>query len=124
VPTDIYDEARRIAQGSGGQYMDQFTFAERATDWRGNNNIAESLFSQMRLERFPTPVWIVVSAGTGGTSSTIGRYIRYRPQSFSGTRLCVVDPENSVLYDYYRTGDRDLRVDRGSRIEGIGRPQV
>jgi hypothetical protein len=31
--------------------MDQFTYAERATDWRGNNNIAESMFSQMARER-------------------------------------------------------------------------
>ena len=104
--------------------MDQFTFAERATDWRGNNNIAESLFSQMRLERYPAPAWIVVSAGTGGTSSTIGRYIRYRSHASGMTRLCVVDPENSVFYDYYRTGDRGLRIESSSRIEGIGRPQV
>lgn len=124
APTNIYDEAERIADDSGGHYMDQFTFAERATDWRGNNNIAESLFSQMRLERFAAPTWIVVSAGTGGTSSTIGRYIRYRPHSLSGTNLCVVDPENSVFYDYYQTGNCDLRLDRGSRIEGIGRPRV
>jgi cysteine synthase len=123
-PPDVYDEARRIADATGGHYMDQFTFAERATDWRGNNNIAESLFSQMRLERFPAPAWVVVSAGTGGTSSTIGRYIRYRPQTLNATKLCVVDPENSVFYDYFRSGDRTLRLERGSRIEGIGRPRV
>jgi len=123
-PTDIYDEARRIAHTSGGHYMDQFTYAERATDWRGNNNIAESLFSQMRLERHPVPTWVVVSAGTGGTSSTIGRYIRYRSNHVGATRLCVVDPENSVFFDFYRTGDCSLRLDRGSRIEGIGRPRV
>ena len=68
-PSELYDEARRVAEKSDGHYMDQFTYAERATDWRGNNNIAESLFSQMRLERFSTPSWVVVSAGTGGTSS-------------------------------------------------------
>ncbi len=123
-PTDIYDEARRIAHGLGGHYMDQFTYAERATDWRGNNNIAESLFSQMRLERHPVPTWVVVSAGTGGTSSTIGRYIRYRADQVGTTRLCVVDPENSVFFDYYRTRDCSLRLDRASRIEGIGRPRV
>jgi cysteine synthase A len=123
-PTAIYADARRIAAETGGHYMDQFTFAERATDWRGNNNIAESLFSQMRLERHSAPAWVVVSAGTGGTSSTIGRYIRYRPQSLGNTRLCVVDPENSVFYEHFRTGQRDLRLECGSRIEGIGRPQV
>lgn len=123
-PTEIYADAWAIARETGGHYMDQFTFAERATDWRGNNNIAESLFSQMRLERHPAPAWVVVSAGTGGTSSTIGRYIRYRPAELGGTRLCVVDPENSVFYDYFRTGDAGLRLACGSRIEGIGRPQV
>lgn len=124
APGDIYEEARRIAADGGGHYMDQFTFAERATDWRGNNNIAESLFSQMRLERHPAPAWVVVSAGTGGTSSTIGRYIRYQANALSHTRLCVVDPENSVFYDCFRTGDRGLRLETGSRIEGIGRPRV
>ena len=64
-PAQIYDEARKVAEASSGHYMDQFTYAERATDWRGNNNIAESLFSQMRLERYPAPTWVVVSAGTG-----------------------------------------------------------
>lgn len=120
----IYAEAERTARASGGHYMDQFTYAERATDWRGNNNIAESLFAQMRMERYPAPSWVVVSAGTGGTSSTIGRYIRYRPGTLANTRLCVVDPENSVFYEAYRTGDRTLQIDCGSRIEGIGRPRV
>ena len=46
--------------------MDQFTYAERATDWRGNNNIAESIFGQLKLEQYPIPTWVVVGAGTGG----------------------------------------------------------
>ena len=40
---------------TGGHYIDQFTFAEPATDWRGNNNIAESLFEQMKREPHPFP---------------------------------------------------------------------
>jgi cysteine synthase len=71
-PKQIYDEARRLADRLKGHYLDQFTFAERATDWRGNNNIAESMFTQLERERFPVPRWVVVSAGTGGTSSTSG----------------------------------------------------
>ena len=58
--------------------MDQFTHAERATDWRGNNNIAESIFQQLGEERHPVPAGVVMSAGTGGTTATIGRYIRYK----------------------------------------------
>jgi cysteine synthase A len=100
--------------------MDQFTYAERATDWRGNNNIAESIFDQMREEAHFIPEWIVVGAGTGGTSATIGRYIRYRRYA---TRLCVVDPENSAFFPSYAQG-RDVVTGMSSRIEGIGRPRV
>ena len=117
----IYAESVRIAAECGGHYLDQFTYAERATDWRGNNNIAESIFEQMALERHPVPTWIVVGAGTGGTSATIGRYVRYRRLA---TQLCVVDPEDSVFASYYRLGDPSLTGDRPSRIEGIGRPRV
>lgn len=120
-PSQIYSEAERLAAELDGHYMDQFSFAERATDWRGNNNIADSIFSQMRYERYAEPSWIVVSAGTGGTSATIGRYIRYRRHQ---TRLCVPDPDNSVFFDYYNTGDKDLTLPMPSNVEGIGRPRV
>jgi cysteine synthase len=33
---------------------------------------------QLRREPQPQPAWIVCGAGTGGTSATIGRYLRYR----------------------------------------------
>ena len=118
---DIYSEAAALAKRLNGHYMDQFTFAERAPDWRGNNNIAESIFAQMRCERFSEPAWIVVSAGTGGTSATIGRYIRYKRFQ---TRLCVADPQNSVFFDFFNSGDRTLTIDKPSNIEGIGRPRV
>lgn len=119
--SDIYFEAARLADELNGHYMDQFTFAERATDWRGNNNIAESIYDQMSFERFSVPRWVVVSAGTGGTSATIGRFIRYKCYD---TQLCVADPENSVFFDYYNTRDSELTSTQGSNIEGIGRPRV
>jgi cysteine synthase len=122
-PKAIYTEAARLAEELGGHYMDQFTYSERATDWRGNNNIAESIFGQMEHERFPIPRWIVVGAGTGGTSATIGRYIRYRRICCGQSRLAVVDPEGSVFAAHWRSGDRTL-TGPGSRIEGIGRPRV
>ena len=118
---DIYSAARNLAQQLDGHYLDQFTNAERVTDWRGNNNIADSIFAQMSCERFPEPSWIVMSAGTGGTSATLGRYIRYKKQN---TQLCVADPENSVFYDYFKTGDATITINSASRIEGIGRPRV
>ena len=36
----------------------------------------------------------------------------------------MVDPEHSVTFAYYRTGDAAQTPGRGSRIEGIGRPRV
>jgi cysteine synthase A len=120
-PSEIYTVARRLAIELNGHFMDQFTFAERATDWRGNNNIAESMFAQMAQEPHPEPVWVICGAGTGGTAATIGRYIRYTKLN---TRLCVVDPENSVFYTYYHTGDSTLTMTASSGVEGIGRPRV
>jgi cysteine synthase A len=119
-PTTVYAEAQALAAERGGFYLDQFTFAERATDWRGNNNIAESIFSQMAMERHPVPEWIVVGAGTGGTSATIGRYARFGRLP---TRLCVVDPEDSVFFSAWG-GDASTFSGRPSRIEGIGRQRL
>lgn len=123
-PSELYAKAHQLAEELNGHYMDQFTYAERATDWRGNNNIAESIFQQMQKERFPIPRWIVMSAGTGGTSATIGRYIRLHPEYHLLTELMVADPDNSVFYDYYLNRDPAITSNKGSRIEGIGRPRV
>ena len=128
----------------GGHYMDQFTNAERATDWKGNNNLAEDILHQLEGERYPTPSYVVVGAGTGGTATTLGRFMNYNHHD---TQICVVDPENSVFYDCFRTGDTSLllgdkntslgqedgkngpgivpKTGHGrSMIEGIGRPRV
>ncbi|WP_037571060.1 PLP-dependent cysteine synthase family protein [Phaeacidiphilus oryzae] len=120
-PRTVYEVSARLAAETGGHYMDQFTYAERATDWRGNNNIAESVYQQLRLERFPEPAWIVATAGTGGTSATIARYVHYMQYD---TRICVADPQNSVFFDGWRSGDAGLCCETGSRIEGIGRPRM
>ncbi|PTO81469.1 PLP-dependent cysteine synthase family protein [Vibrio splendidus] len=118
---EIYDESRRLAEELNGHYMDQFTYAERATDWRGNNNIANSIFNQMQMEDHPVPAWVVMSPGTGGTSATIGRFIRYQQHE---TKLCVVDPENSVFHEYFQTGNANVKGNIFSKIEGIGRPRA
>ncbi|GAA1849510.1 PLP-dependent cysteine synthase family protein [Microlunatus capsulatus] len=119
-PGQIYAVAEQLAESCGGYFLDQFTYAERATDWRGNNNIAESMFAQLSREPHPLPTWVVVGAGTGGTSATIGRYLRLKKLH---TRLCVVDPEGSAFHASWTTGDSGVTA-AGSKIEGIGRPRV
>lgn len=121
-PRTVYEIAHRLAAETGGHYLDQFTYAERATDWRGNNNIAESIFAQMAAEETPVPTWIVCGAGTGGTSATIGRYIAYQRHA---SQLCVADPVHSIFHRHF--ADRTavaLPEGCASRIEGIGRPRV
>jgi cysteine synthase len=114
--------ARAAAHASEGAcHLDQFGLAERATDWRGNNNIAESIIGQLAAEPVPQPAWIVCGAGTGGTSATIGRYLRYRRLD---TRLCVADPAGSAFARGWRSRDRAAWATTGTVIEGIGRPRV
>ena len=121
---DLYSAAAALAVRLDGHYMDQFTYAERATDWRGNNNIAETIFDQLRYEPHPVPEWVVVGVGTGGTSATIGRYIRRRRDACVLTKLAIVDPEGSVFAEAWRTGSNAIVSRQRSRIEGIGRPRV
>lgn len=120
-PRTVYAESAALAQETGGHYMDQFTYAERATDWRGNNNIAESIYQQLRLERHPEPAWIVATAGTGGTSATLGRYVHYMQYD---TRICVADPDFSCFYEGWTRDDPAATSEHASRIEGIGRPRM
>jgi len=120
-PHAVYSESERLAQELQGHWMDQFTYAERATDWRSNNNIAESIFEQMRLEPHPVPKWVICGCGTGGTTATIGRFVRYRGYE---TRVCAADPENSVFFDAYAGRDGPRHLTCASLIEGIGRPRL
>jgi cysteine synthase len=120
-PSQDCAKAKELSQSLKGHFMDQFTYAERATDWRGNNNIAESIFEQMKEEPFPEPSWIICGAGTGGTSATLGRYVRYAGHA---TQVCVVDPVNSTFFEYYKTNDCNIKRNGPSGVEGIGRPQV
>jgi cysteine synthase A len=123
-PSELDTVARALAAETGGCFLDQFVNAERATDWRGNNNIAESLFSQFAREPRPAPDWVVVGAGTGGTSATLGRYIRYRPDLCGVSRLCVVDPEGSAFFRGFAEDRRDCGGRASTVVEGIGRPRV
>jgi cysteine synthase A len=124
---DLVDDASTVHARAawhaarGACHLDQFGLAERATDWRGNNNIAESILGQLAQEPDPEPAWIVCGAGTGGTSATIGRYLRYRGLR---TGLCVAEPTGSAFVHGWRSRDRDARATQATLIEGIGRPRI
>lgn len=113
----VRTESLRLASEPEGHFMDQFANAERVTDWRSESMAAAAL-TQLSTERHPIPRWVVVGAGTGGTSAMFARHLRFRALP---TEVAVVDPEGSALLDVWRTGDTTVRAP-GSRIEGIGRP--
>ena len=106
---------------AANRWCSRWVSAERATDWRGNNNIAESIIGQLAQEPQPQPAWVVCGAGTGGTSATIGRYLRYRGLD---TRLCVAEPAGAAFARGWREQRRDAVATRCTLIEGIGRPRV
>lgn len=116
----VREHAASLAR-NGACFLDQFGLAERATDWRGNNNIAESIMAQLELEPFPEPTWIVCGAGTGGTSATIGRYVRYRGLA---SQLCVAEPTGGAFATGWPSHDRNARARQTTCIEGIGRPHA
>jgi cysteine synthase A len=117
-PCRVRAHAAELA-ADGACFLDQFGLAAQATDWRGNNNIAESIVSQLAGEPHPEPAWIVCGAGTGGTSATLGRYLRYRGLP---TRLCVAEPAGGAFAVGWRTRDASARAAQRTVVEGIGRP--
>ena len=121
VDADITEYAARLAGQTGACYLDQFGLACSATDWRGNNNIAESMLTQSLAMTGSEPDWIVCGAGTGGTSATIGRYLRY---CGSKSRLCVAEPTGRAFARGWQTHDYAAVATQPSVIEGIGRARV
>ena len=93
----VYAVAAQIAAEGGGHYMDQFTFAERATDWRGNNNIAETIFEQMSRGGAPDPALDggrrrhrrhrVDARALHPLSGSCDAAVRGRPRAFGHLRL-------------------------------------
>lgn len=113
-------DVARAHAAAGACFLDQFGLAERATDWRANNNIAESIFAQLDALAVE-PDWIVCGAGTGGTSTTIGRYVRWAGHA---TRLAIAEPRGAAFARGWRTRNRDACASEATVIEGIGRPRV
>ena len=79
-----------------------------------------SRYSPDLAEQHPIPEWIVVGAGTGGTSATIGRYIRYRRYAPG----CASSIRRTRRSFRPMRQARDVMTGISSRIEGIGRPRV
>ena len=81
-------------------------------------NLMNEALSQLNGE---VPKWFVQGAGTGGTISSVGKFVtRYRYD----TKIAFVDPEYSLFFDWV-TKDKFGKppakcLTKPNRIHGIG----
>lgn len=107
--------------------IDQFANAEKALDYYKGHpastmNMANEIYLQLRDSDHRCPQWFVAGAGSGGTATSIARYVR-KWTDYEGScpaKIAVVDPEDSVLMDWFKSGEDTISISKGSRIEGIG----
>lgn len=119
-PAAIYDEAERLAEHTGGFYLDHFTHAPAAAtapDWP----LAHHLIEAVKAATGALPTVLVAGLGSGATAAGLHAYRRRNGLDY---RIIGVDAEDSAylpgwLYDVagYGTG-------MPTRIEGIGRPAL
>ena len=117
-----------LAEDPAAYDINQFANSERAVAYfegtpAQSENLANELLLQVKALGLAPPDWFVVGAGSGGTATSIGRYMRkWSPLARATTppSLLVVDPERSVLFDWYVSGDSTLHSPAASRIEGVG----
>ncbi|VDM52510.1 unnamed protein product, partial [Angiostrongylus costaricensis] len=94
--------ARKIAAENGGFFMNQFGNADKAEEFHESGgfpfesaNIMHEILVQ--LEDVKVPHYFVHAAGTGGTISSVGRYVR---KYGVNTEVVLADTQFSIYYDY------------------------
>ena len=63
----------------------------------------------------------VSAAGTGGTITGVGRYLK---EKNPGIRIIAGDPVGSILADYWKSDGREIREGVPYKIEGIGQDKI
>ncbi len=113
-PENYVMVARRIVDETPGAFMaDQFH--NQANPEAHYRTTGPEIWRQTggRITHF------VASAGTGGTISGVGRYLKERNP---GIRVIAGDPDGSILAEYFRT--RALSEGQPYLVEGIGNDQI
>lgn len=63
----------------------------------------------------------VAAAGTGGTITGVGRYLKEKNPNI---KIIGADPVGSILADYWKSGGKSVREGVPYKIEGIGQDKV
>ncbi|CAI5447558.1 unnamed protein product [Caenorhabditis angaria] len=94
------EEAQKIAEKNHGFFMNQFANAEKAEEFHESGNArheSSNVFHEILVQLKRVPDYFIHAAGTGGTISSVGRYIvRYA----LSTRVILSDAQFSRFYDY------------------------
>ncbi len=109
-PESYYSVARRIAKETPNAfYPDQYNNPKNIE--AHYMTTGPEIWEQMegKIDYF------VAGIGTGGTLSGVARYLKEKNPS---VQIVAVDPEGSVFYDYFKTGE--LPQPRVYKVEGIG----
>lgn len=109
-PESYYSVARRLAKEiPNAYYPDQYNNPKNieAHYHTTGPEIWEQTEGQIDL--------LVCGIGTGGTLSGAGRYLKENKPEI---KIVAVDPEGSVFYDYFKTGE--LPEPHVYQVEGIG----
>ncbi len=108
-PESYYSTARRIAEERNAFYPDQYNNPDNidAHFHSTGPEIYEQMDGKVDV--------IVAGIGTGGTISGIGRFMKSRNP---GVKIIGVDPEGSVFYNYFKTGNTGET--HLYKVEGIG----
>ncbi|KAE9546924.1 hypothetical protein FO519_009864 [Halicephalobus sp. NKZ332] len=103
-----FGKAALEAEKNHGFYMNQFANAHRAEEFHesGNGelesvNVMHEIVQQLKSQNLKEPDFFIHAAGTGGTISSVGRYV----QKYNlDTKVIMADPEFSIYYDYVING--------------------
>ncbi|VDK87754.1 unnamed protein product [Onchocerca ochengi] len=134
IKTDLGDRltrAKEEAIRNNGFFMNQFANADKAEEYHESGNyplesvnLMHEVLAQMRQDLNQTteaPHYFIHSAGTGGTISSVGRYVKKYGLT---TEVVLADTQFSVYHDYVMNerfmneSGRDVWVTPG--MAGIG----
>jgi cystathionine beta-synthase len=110
-PRSYYKVAERIAKERGGWLPDQY------------NNLSNR---QAHYESTGPELWeqtdgkitaLVVSTGTGGSLCGTSKYLKEQNADF---KSYGIDPEGSLLANWFQTGEIDLSLAKVYAVEGMG----
>ncbi|KAK5984996.1 Pyridoxal phosphate-dependent enzyme domain containing protein [Trichostrongylus colubriformis] len=103
--------ARELATQNGGFFMNQFGNADKAEEFHESGDFpleSANLFHEILVQLeadirqdVKIPHYFVHSAGTGGTISSVGRYVK---KYGINTEIVLADTQFSIYYDYVMYG--------------------